>query len=115
VALGLRAIAAGGSAALYAPLAPRTAASLEAGAAVAAVAAAGATGIALLISTGGMSVVAVPILVLAPVAVLAADLLPRALAQAQRRVLPVRLRTFFPPRSRSRVRRSRWIESRRHA
>jgi putative hemolysin len=94
VALGLRAIAAGGSAALYAPLAPRTAASLEAGAAVAAVVAAGATGIALLISTGGMSVVAIPILVLAPVAVLAADLLPRALAQAHRRVLPVRLRTF---------------------
>ena len=31
IALGLRAIAAGGSAALYAPLAPRTAASLEAG------------------------------------------------------------------------------------
>jgi magnesium and cobalt exporter, CNNM family len=94
VALGLRAIAAGGSAALYAPLAPRTAASLEAGAAVAAVIAAGATGIALLISTGGMSVVAVPVLVLAPVAVLAADLLPRALAQAQRRVLPTSIRMF---------------------
>ena len=46
IALGLRAIAAGGSAALYAPLAPRTAASLEAGAAVAAVVAAGATGLA---------------------------------------------------------------------
>ena len=94
VALGLRAIAAGGSAALYAPLAPRTAASLEAGAAVAAVVAAGATGLALLISSGGMSVVAVPILILAPVAVLAADLLPRALAQAQRRVLPAPIRTF---------------------
>lgn len=92
--LGLRAIAAGGSAALYAPLAPRTAASLEAGAAVAAVVAAGATGLALLISTDGMEVVALPILVFAPVAVLAADLLPRALAQAQRRVLPVALRTF---------------------
>src|SRR5207237_173480 len=91
---GLRAIAAGGSAALYAPLAPRTAASLEAGAAVAAVIAAGATGLALLVSTGGMSVVAVPILILAPVAVLAADLLPRALAQAQRRVLPASIRTF---------------------
>lgn len=94
IALGLRAIAAGGSAALYAPLAPRTAASLEAGAAVAAVVAAGATGLVLLISTGGMSVVAVPVLILAPVAVLAADLLPRALAQAQRRVLPVHIRTF---------------------
>ncbi len=93
-ALGLRAIAAGGSATLYAPLASRTAASLEAGAAVFAVIAAGATGLALLVSTGGMSVVALPILVLAPVAVLAADLLPRALAQAQRRVLPIALRTF---------------------
>ncbi len=93
-ALGLRAIAAGGSAALYAPLAPRTAASLEAGAAVAAVVAAGATGLALLESTAGMSVVAVPVLILAPVAVLAADLLPRALAQAHRQVLPTAIRTF---------------------
>ncbi len=93
-ALGLRAIAAGGSAALYAPLAPRTAASLEAGAAVAAVVAAGATGLALLISTDGTSVVALPVLALAPVAVLAADLLPRALAQAERHVLPTRIRTF---------------------
>ena len=90
----MRAIAAGGSAALYAPLAPRTAASLEAGAAAAAVVAAGATGLALFVSTGGMSVVAVPLLVLAPVAVLAADLLPRALAQAQRQVLPTVIRTF---------------------
>jgi CBS domain containing-hemolysin-like protein len=94
LALGLRAIAAGGSAALYAPLAPRTAASLEAGAAAAAVVAAGATGLVLLTSTGGMSVVAVPVLILAPVAVLAADLLPRSLAQAQRAVLPVSIRTF---------------------
>jgi CBS domain containing-hemolysin-like protein len=49
---------------------------------------------ALLISTGGMSVVVVPIVILAPVAVLAADLLPRALAQAQRGVLPAPIRTF---------------------
>jgi putative hemolysin len=94
VALGLRAIAAGGSAALYAPLSSRTAASLEAGAAAAAVVAAGASGLALLVSTGGTSVVVVPVLCLAPVAVLAADLLPRALAQAERRVLPERIRMF---------------------
>jgi len=93
-ALCLRAIAAGGSAALYAPLAPRTAASLEAGATVCAVVAAGSTGLAFLISTGGMGVIAVPILVLAPLAVLAADLLPRSLAQAERGVLPPRFRTF---------------------
>jgi CBS domain containing-hemolysin-like protein len=111
VALGLRAIAAGGSAALYAPLAPRTAASLEAGAAVAAVVAAGATGLALLISTGGMSVVAVPILILAPVAVLAADLLPRALAQAQRRVLPASIRTFAHRMLAAACTPLRWIES----
>jgi putative hemolysin len=111
LALGLRAIAAGGSAALYAPLAPRTAASLEAGAAVAAVIAAGATGLALLISTGGMSVVAVPILVLAPVAVLAADLLPRALAQAQRRVLPTPIRTFAHRTLAFACTPLRWIES----
>jgi putative hemolysin len=111
IALGLRAIAAGGSAALYAPLAPRTAASLEAGAAVAAVVAAGATGLALLISTGGMSVVAVPILVLAPVAVLAADLLPRALAQAERRVLPVHIRTFAHRVLAVACTPLRWIES----
>jgi len=111
LALGLRAIAAGGSAALYAPLAPRTAASLEAGAAVAAVVAAGATGLALLISTGGMSVVAVPILVLAPVAVLAADLLPRALAQAQRRVLPMPIRTFAHRTLAFACTPLRWIES----
>jgi len=111
VALGLRAIAAGGSAALYAPLAPRTAASLEAGALVAAVIAAGATGLALLISTGGMSVVAVPILILAPVAVLAADLLPRALAQAQRRVLPASIRTFAHRTLAFACTPLRWIES----
>jgi CBS domain containing-hemolysin-like protein len=92
VALGLRAIAAGGSAALYAPLAPRTAASLEAGAAAAAVVAAGVSGLGLLLSTGGTSVVVV--VCLAPIAVLASDLLPRALAQAQRRVLPDRIRSF---------------------
>jgi CBS domain containing-hemolysin-like protein len=94
LALALRAIAAGGSAALYAPLAPRTAASLEAGATAAAIAAAGATGLALLVSSGGASVVAIPVLVLAPVAVLAADLLPRALAQARVQVLPAGVRTF---------------------
>jgi CBS domain containing-hemolysin-like protein len=111
VVLGLRAIAAGGSAALYAPLAPRTAASLEAGAAVAGVVAAGATGLALLISTDGMGVVALPILVFAPVAVLAADLLPRALAQAQRRVLPVSLRTFAHRTLALACTPLRWIES----
>lgn len=111
VALGLRAIAAGGSAALYAPLAPRTAASLEAGAAAAAVVAAGATGLALLVSTGGMSVVALPVLVGAPVAVLVADLLPRALAQAQRRVLPVPIRTFAHRTLALACTPLRWIES----
>ena len=111
IALGLRAIAAGGSAALYAPLAPRTAASLEAGAAVAAVVGSGATGLALLISTGGMSVVTVPILILAPVAVLAADLLPRALAQAQRRVLPVHIRTFAHSTLAVACAPLRWIEA----
>ncbi len=59
VLLALRALAAGGSAALYAPLAPRTAASLEAGATAAAVLSAGATTLALLASTGGMRVAAV--------------------------------------------------------
>ena len=91
-ALALRAIAAAGSAALYAPLAPRSAASLEAASAAAGMVAAGATGLALLVSTGGMSVVAVPVLVLAPVAVLIGDLLPRSLAQARRGILPARAR-----------------------
>lgn len=111
VALGLRAIAAGGSAALYAPLAPRTAASLEAGAAVAAVVAAGATGLAMLVSTDGMSIGVLPVLVLAPVAVLAADLLPRSLAQAQRRVLPVPIRSFAHRTLALACTPLRWIES----
>ncbi|MCC6850047.1 MAG: CBS domain-containing protein [Deltaproteobacteria bacterium] len=111
VALGLRAIAAGGSAALYAPLAPRTAASLEAGAAVAAVVAAGASGLALLVSTDGMSVVALAVLAVAPVAVLVADLLPRALAQAQRRVLPAPIRTFAHRTLALACTPLRWIES----
>ena len=111
IALGLRAIAAGGSAALYAPLAPRTAASLEAGAAAAAVVAAGATGLALLASTGGASVVALPVLIGAPVAVLVADLLPRALAQAQRRVLPAPIRTFAHRTLALACTPLRWLES----
>ena len=92
LALVLRAIAAGGSAALYAPLAPRTAASLEAGATTAAIVAAGALGLALLVATGGASAAAV--LVLAPAALLGADLLPRSLAQARIQVLPTRVRAF---------------------
>ena len=94
VLLALRALAAGGSAALYAPLAPRTAASLEAGATAAAVLSAGATTLALLASTGGMRVTAVLLLLWAPVAVLLTDLLPRALAQARHDVLPARVRGF---------------------
>jgi CBS domain containing-hemolysin-like protein len=94
LALALRAIAAGGSAALYAPLAPRTAASLEAGATTAAVVAAGAIGLAVLASTGSVSATAVAVLALAPVALLTADLLPRSLAQARIEVLPIRVRTF---------------------
>ena len=94
LAVAVRAIAAAGSATLYAPVAPRTAASLEAAAAAAGMLAAGVTGLALLESTGGMSVVAVPILVLAPVSVLLGDLLPRSLAQARRHVLPAGVRTF---------------------
>ena len=52
-AVALRAVAAAGSATLYAPVAPRSAASLEAAAAAAGMLAAGATGLALLESTGG--------------------------------------------------------------
>jgi CBS domain containing-hemolysin-like protein len=92
LAVALRAIAAAGSATLYAPLAPRTAANLEAAAVASGLLAAGATGLALLQSTGGMSVVAAPVLGLAPVAALLGDLLPRSLAQARRHLLPARLR-----------------------
>ncbi len=92
LALALRAVAAAGSATLYAPLASRTAASLEAAAAAFGTLAAGATGLALLESTGGWSVVAVPVLGLAPVSALLGDLLPRSLAQARRHILPVRVR-----------------------
>src|SRR5262249_21320813 len=49
---------------------------------------------ALLESSGGFGVVALPVLVVAPVAVLVADLLPRALAQAHVEVLPARVRGF---------------------
>jgi putative hemolysin len=91
LALVLRAIAAGGSAALYAPLAPRTAASLEAGSTAAAVVAVGVLGLALLVAAGSAS--ATVALVLAPAALLAGDLLPRSLAQARIEVLPTRVRT----------------------
>ena len=94
LAVALRAIAAAGSATLYAPASPRTAASLEAAAAAAGMLAAGAIGLALLESTGGASVVAVPVLVLAPVSVLLGDLLPRSLAQARRHLLPAAVRTL---------------------
>jgi CBS domain containing-hemolysin-like protein len=94
LAVAVRAIAAAGSATLYAPVAPHTAASLEVAAAGAGMLAAGVTGLALLESTGGMSVVLVPILVLAPVSVLLGDLLPRSLAQARRHVLPAAVRTL---------------------
>jgi CBS domain containing-hemolysin-like protein len=92
LALALRAVSAAGSATLYVPLAPRTAASLEAAAAAFGTLAAGATGLALLESTGGWSVVAVPVLGFAPVSALLGDLLPRSLAQARRHILPVRVR-----------------------
>jgi putative hemolysin len=94
LAVALRAIAAAGSATLFAPVAPRTAASLEVAAAATGMLAAGATALALLESTGGMSVVAVPVLVLAPVSALLGDLLPRSLAQARRHVLPRGLRSL---------------------
>ena len=92
-AIALRAVAAAGSATLWASVAPRTAASLEAAATAAAVLAAGATGLAFLESSGGMRVVAVPVLGLVPVSLLLGDLLPRSLAQARRHVLPARLRS----------------------
>jgi CBS domain containing-hemolysin-like protein len=94
LALAVRAVAAAGSATLYVPLAPRTAASLEAAAAAFGTLAAGATGLALLESTGGWSVVAVPVLGFAPISALLGDLLPRSLAQARRHILPARVRTF---------------------
>jgi putative hemolysin len=92
--LALRAIAAAGSATLYAPLAPRTAARLEAAAAALGTLAAGSTGLALLVSTGGWSVVAIPVLGFAPVSALLGDLLPRSLAQARRHILPPRMRAL---------------------
>jgi len=92
-AIALRAVAAAGSATLWTSVAPRTAASLEAAATAAAVLAAGATGLAFLESSGGMRVVAVPVLGLVPVSLLLGDLLPRSLAQARRHVLPARLRS----------------------
>ena len=92
VLLALRAVAAGGSAAVYAPFAPRTAASLEAGAAVAGVGAAGAASLALLLAAGRPALLIV--LLAAPLFVLVFDLLPRALAQADVAILPPRVRTF---------------------
>jgi putative hemolysin len=92
LALAVRAVAAAGSAALYASPTPRTAARLEAAATAAAAAAAGTTALALLAWTGGMGLVAVPVIALAPAAVLVADLLPRSLAQERRQVLPAGVR-----------------------
>ncbi len=92
VASVLRAIAAGGSAAVYAPLAPRTAASLEAGAAAAGVVAVGAIALAL-IGTLGPFVVVVVVL-LAPPFALVVDLLPRGLAQSDAAILPSTVRAF---------------------
>jgi putative hemolysin len=94
VVLGLRAIAAGGSAALYAPQGSRVAASLEAGGTAAAVVAAGALALALLAAGGGVRAVVVPVLLVAPLVVLLTDLLPRALAQDAAQVLPAPIRSF---------------------
>ena len=94
LAAASRAVAAAGSATLYAPASPRAAASLEAAAAAAGMLAAGAVALALLESTGGASVVALPVLALAPVSVLLGDLLPRSLAQARRHLLPAAVRTL---------------------
>jgi putative hemolysin len=90
--LALRAVAAGGSAAVYAPLAPRTSASLEAGAAAAAVVAAGTASLALLLTVGSAALLVV--VLAAPLFVLVFDLLPRALAQADVALLPPKVRTF---------------------
>ncbi len=95
LALSLRATATAGSASLYAAVAPRSAAGLEVAATVAAIVAAGATGLALLVSTGGVAIVALPVLVLAPVAALVGDLLPRSLAQAHRHILPASIRSLL--------------------
>jgi CBS domain containing-hemolysin-like protein len=94
LALALRAVAAAGSAALYARASQRTAASLEVGATAAALVAAGASGLAALAASGGNPLAVVPVVLLAPVAVLAADLLPRSLAQASIQVLPKGVRAF---------------------
>ncbi len=91
LALVVRALATSGSAALYTRSDSRVAAALEAGATAAATVGAGATCLAILVSSGGLGVIAVPLLVLAPAAVLVADLLPRSLAQAHVPVLPAEL------------------------